>query len=144
MKHNRVLAIPTLTSLLSEFTQQDGKTFACDKRDRVITCVFCRDLHLTLIFSGRLQNKNCLKKGEVCGGNESIVTLVTQSLSSSFLSRTDAFCRCATGSLKQKNYRGFRVSATQTNRTYGGPDVIMGKRSFEVTFKYDLVNILAS
>ena len=36
------------------------------------------------------------------------------------------------------------MSATQTNRTYGGPDVIMGKRSFKVTFKYDLVNILAS
>lgn len=28
---------------------------ACDKRDRAITCVFYRDLHLTLIFSSRLQ-----------------------------------------------------------------------------------------
>ena len=27
----------------------------CDKRDRAITCVFCRDLHLTLTFSGLLQ-----------------------------------------------------------------------------------------
>ena len=87
-----MLAIPTLTSLLSEFTQQDGKTFVCDKRDRAITCVFCRDLHLTLIFSGRLHNKNCLKKGEVCGGNEIIVTLVSQSLSSPVLSRPDEFC----------------------------------------------------
>ena len=52
-----VLAIPTVTSLLSEFMQQDGKTFACDKRDRTITCVFSRDLHLTLIFAGRLQKK---------------------------------------------------------------------------------------
>ena len=27
--------------------EEDGKTFACDKRDRAITCVFCRGLHLT-------------------------------------------------------------------------------------------------
>ena len=27
-----------------------------DKRDMVITCVFCRNLHLTLILSGLLQN----------------------------------------------------------------------------------------
>ena len=27
----------------------------CDKCDRAITCVFCRDLHLTLLFSGLLQ-----------------------------------------------------------------------------------------
>ena len=46
-----------------------------------------------------------------------MVTRVTQSLSSSFLSRPVAYCCCATGSLKQKNYGGFRVSATQTNRT---------------------------
>ena len=41
-----------------EFTQQEednGKTFVCDKRDRAITCVFCRDLHLILWFSGFLQ-----------------------------------------------------------------------------------------
>ena len=47
----------------------------------------------------------------------------------------------ATDSLKQKIYRGLRVSATQTNRTYDTPDV-MGKRSFKVTFKQDLVNII--
>ena len=35
------------------------------------------------------------------------------------------------------------MSATQTNRTYGGPDA-MGKRSFKVILKKDLVNILAS
>ena len=39
----------------SEFTQKDGKTLVCDKRDRAITCVFCRDLHLTPMFSGPLQ-----------------------------------------------------------------------------------------
>ena len=34
----------------SKFTQQDGRkkrTFVCDKRDRAITYVFCRDLHLS-------------------------------------------------------------------------------------------------
>ena len=35
--------------------EDNGKTFVCDKRDRAITCVFCRDLHLTLWFSGLLQ-----------------------------------------------------------------------------------------
>ena len=27
--------------------EEDDKKFVCDKRDRAITCVFCRDLHLT-------------------------------------------------------------------------------------------------
>ena len=36
----------------SEFMQQDDKT--CDKRDKAITCVLCRDLHITLMFSGVL------------------------------------------------------------------------------------------
>ena len=40
---------------INEFTQQDGKTLVCDKRDRAITYVFRRDLHLTLMFSGLLQ-----------------------------------------------------------------------------------------
>ena len=35
--------------------KKDGKTLVCDKRDRAISYVFCRDLHLTLIFSGLLQ-----------------------------------------------------------------------------------------
>ena len=36
----------------------DGKTLVCDKRTRAINLiyVFCRDLHLTLNFSGLLQN----------------------------------------------------------------------------------------
>ena len=33
-----------------------------DKRDKAITCVFCRDFHLTLMFSGLLQKD--LFKGE--------------------------------------------------------------------------------
>ena len=35
--------------------EEDSKTFACDKPDRAITCMFCRDLHLTLRVSGLLQ-----------------------------------------------------------------------------------------
>ena len=35
--------------------KKDGKTLVYDKRDRTISYVFCRDLHLTLIFSGLLQ-----------------------------------------------------------------------------------------
>ena len=34
--------------------EEDGKTLVCDKRDRAITCAFCRDLHLTLMFCGVL------------------------------------------------------------------------------------------
>ena len=37
----------------------------CDKGDRAITCVFCRDLYLTPMFSGPLQKKICLKESEV-------------------------------------------------------------------------------
>ena len=60
-----------------------------DKRDRAITCVFCRDLHLTIMFSG-LYKKICLKESEVWRkviSNKTSVTLVTQGLPSSFLSR---------------------------------------------------------
>ena len=60
-----------------------------DKRARAITCVFCRDLHLKLMFSG-LYKKICLKESEVWRrviSNKDIVTLVTQGLPSSFLSR---------------------------------------------------------
>ena len=60
----------------------------CDKRDIAITCEFCRDLHLTFMFSG-LYKKIRLKESEVwrnVNGNKIIVTLVTQGLPSSFLS----------------------------------------------------------
>ena len=60
-----------------------------DKRDRAITCVFCRDLHLTLMFSG-LYKKICSKESEVWRkviSNKISVTLVTKGLPSSFLSR---------------------------------------------------------
>ena len=35
--------------------EEDGKRLVCDKRDRAINCVFCRDLHFTLTFFGLLQ-----------------------------------------------------------------------------------------
>ena len=73
--------------------EENGKTFVCDKRDRAITCVTCRDPHLTLTFSGLCKNI-CLKESDVWRtdiSNKSIVTtLVTQGLLSSFLSRTVA------------------------------------------------------
>ena len=56
----------------------------CDKRDGAITCILCRDPHLTLMFSG-LSKNICLKESEVKReviSNKIIVTLVTQSLPS--------------------------------------------------------------
>ena len=56
----------------------------CDKRDGAITCILCRDPHLTLMFSGLCKNI-CLKESEVKReviSNKIIVTLVTQSLPS--------------------------------------------------------------
>ena len=41
-------ALPkTIMQAISEFTQQDGKTLVCNKRDRHVTYVFCGDLHLS-------------------------------------------------------------------------------------------------
>ena len=34
---------------------EDGKVLTCDKCGRAITYMFCRDLYLTVIFSGLLQ-----------------------------------------------------------------------------------------
>ena len=36
--------------------KEDNKTLVRDKREGAITCVFCRDLHLTFMFSSRLQD----------------------------------------------------------------------------------------
>ena len=60
-----------------------------DKCDGAIMCVFCHDLHLTLVFPG-LNEMICLKESEVWQqviSNKIIVMLVTQGLPSSFLSR---------------------------------------------------------
>ena len=60
-----------------------------EKHDRAIKSVFCRDLLLKLMLSG-LSKKICLKESEVWRkviSNKVIVTLVTQGLYSSFLSR---------------------------------------------------------
>ena len=35
--------------------EEDGRTLECDKRNKAISYVFCRDLHLTSMFSGLLQ-----------------------------------------------------------------------------------------
>ena len=35
--------------------EEDGRALVCDKRDKAISYVFCRDLHLTSMFSGLLQ-----------------------------------------------------------------------------------------
>ena len=40
-----------------------------DKRDRVIVCVFRRDLHLTLMFSGLLQKRSVWSLGFSVWGN---------------------------------------------------------------------------
>ena len=80
---------------ISECTQRDDrkkrttKTLVCDKRDRPMTYAFCGDLHLSQCFLV-FYKKTCSKEGEVCQkcfSNKIIVTLVTQDLSSFFLSR---------------------------------------------------------
>ena len=40
--------------------EEDGRTLVCDKRDKAISYVFCRDLHLTSMFSG-LSQKDLFK-----------------------------------------------------------------------------------
>ena len=60
----------TFMTFQTKFTQQDGRkkrtakhlcvtnvtgqSLVCDKHDRAITCVFCRNLQFTLMFSGPL------------------------------------------------------------------------------------------
>ena len=61
----------------------------CDKRDRHVTYVFCGDLHLSQCFLV-FYKKTRLKEDKVqqkCFSNKIIVTLVTQVLPSSSLSR---------------------------------------------------------
>ena len=57
-----------------------------DKRYRAITCEFCRDLHLPLIFSGLLQKDLFKERGSLAESyfNKIIVTFVTKGLPSSF------------------------------------------------------------
>ena len=90
-----LLSVVLLRKHTSEFTQQkrqeeeDGKMLVCDKRDRAITWDFCRGLPLTLMFLV-FYKTICSKKGVVWRhvfSNKIIVTIVTQGLPSSFLSR---------------------------------------------------------
>ena len=66
-----------------------AKRFVCDKRDIAITCEFCSDLHLTLMFSGLYKNI-CLMESEVwrkvIQQKILLTTLSTQGLLSLFLS----------------------------------------------------------
>ena len=65
-----------------------AKRFVCDKRDIAITCEFCSDLHLTLMFSGLYKNI-CLMESEVwrkvIQQKILLTTLSTQGLLSLFL-----------------------------------------------------------
>ena len=74
---------------VNEFAQKEEDGVR-DKRDRAVTCVFCRDLHSILFFLV-FYKYTCLKEGEVWRNvysNKIIVTLVTEGLPmSSFLSR---------------------------------------------------------
>ena len=48
--------VDMLQACISEWQEEeDSKILVRDKCDRAITCVFCQDLHLTLMFSGLLQ-----------------------------------------------------------------------------------------
>ena len=58
-----------------------------EKRDRAINCVFCRDLHLTLMFSGLTERSVWEKEGDVWRKVFSYKIIATQELASSFLSR---------------------------------------------------------
>ena len=90
-----IIVITIVVVIIREFTptgrqeEEEGKTLVCDKRDKAITCILCRDLHLALIFCG-LFKTICLKESEVWRkviSNKIVVTVVTQGLPSSFLSR---------------------------------------------------------
>ena len=90
-----IIVITIVVVIIREFTptgrqeEEEGKTLVCDKRDNAITCILCRDLHLALIFCG-LFKTICLKESEVWRkviSNKIVVTVVTQGLPSSFLSR---------------------------------------------------------
>ena len=75
--------------VISEFTQQDGKTLECDKRDGAITCMLSRNslnMDVFLFLYKKISLKECDVWRKVFP-NKIIVTLVTQGLPSSFLSR---------------------------------------------------------
>ena len=86
-----IIVITIVVVIIREFTptgrqeEGEGKTLVCDKRDKAITCILCRDLHLALIFCG-LFKTICLKESEVWRkviSNKIVVTVVTQGLPSS-------------------------------------------------------------
>ena len=68
-------------SILNRQEEEDGKTLVRDKRDRVIVCVFRRDLHLTLMFSGLLQKRSVWGLGFSVWGNFFLQTKLLSPLS---------------------------------------------------------------
>ena len=65
--------------------EEDGKTLLCDKRDRAITYVFCREFLSSFNIYVFICKKICLKESEVWRkviSNKIIVMLVTQRLPS--------------------------------------------------------------
>ena len=60
MRYNYFLAYVTAFSGTGRQEEEDGKTLVCDKWDRAINWLFCRDCQLKLRFSGLLQ-KDLLK-----------------------------------------------------------------------------------
>ena len=66
--------------------RRERETLVCDKCDKAIISAFCRDLHLTIFFSGLLL-KDLFKGGWRLANvflNPNIVKLVTQGLPSCF------------------------------------------------------------
>ena len=43
--------------------RRERQTLVCDKCDKAIISAFCRDLHLTLLFSGLRKYKDLLRGG---------------------------------------------------------------------------------
>ena len=65
LKESTVRSVGTFPRLITLPAVGSIKTLVCDERDRVITCVFCRDLfYLTLKFSGLYKNVCLVKIGE--------------------------------------------------------------------------------
>ena len=64
MYHTLASLMATIASLRVRTAGRRGRQNASvrDIRDRVTTCVFCRDLHLTLMFSGLPQNRSVQRK----------------------------------------------------------------------------------
>ena len=79
------LSVSCLSIIHSEFTGQDGKMLGCDKHNRVITCVFCREFIRHWSFFTLLQRDLFKQTWSLADSWNKIIviTLVTQGLPSS-------------------------------------------------------------